>query len=312
MPEITAFLKVNSPFRVFNSPFRVFHNTLVLTKGELYYIIYFEVISMQNENKDLAERNVVKSNAIIQNARFELSIQEQKIIAYMCAKIDPHKPQEDIITLSVQEFIRICDIQEKGKIYRTVKETINKLLSRVLWIWVSEKEEMSIKWIERAWINRGSGIIKIKIDPEMKPYLYDLKQRFTQYQLKNVLKMNSRYAIQLFELFKSYEYRKVVSVSVDRLKKFLMIDKIKTYEDFGKFREKILTVAINEINRCSDITVSYEVSGKEVRRITELTFFIERKDNGQPDKQPKPKAPKTDEPYASYDINFLDGIGLID
>ena len=40
---------------------------------------------MQNEKKDLAERNVVKSNAIIQNARFELSTQEQKIIAYMCS-----------------------------------------------------------------------------------------------------------------------------------------------------------------------------------------------------------------------------------
>ena len=64
---------------------------------------------MQIKNKDLAERNVVKSNAIIQNARFELSTQEQKIIAYMCSKIDPRKP-EDIIFLSVQEFIKICEV----------------------------------------------------------------------------------------------------------------------------------------------------------------------------------------------------------
>ena len=45
------------------------------------------------------------------------------------------------------------------------------------------------------------------------------------------------------------------------------------------FTQQVLTVAINEINKYSDITVSYEVSGKEVRRITELTFFIERKDD---------------------------------
>ena len=121
--------------------------------------------------------------------------------------------------------------------------------------------------------------------------------------------MNSRYAIQLFELFKSYEYRKIVSVSVDRLKKFLMVDKVKTYENFGKFREKILTVAVNEINKHSDITISYEVSGKEVRKITELTFFIEPKDKKQANKQP---LSKTDEPDRSYDISFLDGIGLLD
>ena len=91
-----------------------------------------------------------------------------------------------------------------------------------------------------------------------------------------------------------------------------MVDKIKTYEDFGRFKQQVLTVAINEINRCSDITVTYEVSGKIVRKITELTFFIERKDNTQPGRQSKLKVPKTDEPQASYDIGFLDGIGLLD
>ena len=97
---------------------------------------------------------------------------------------------------------------------------------------------------------------------------------------------------------------------VDKLKKFLMVDKVKTYENFGKFREKILTVAINEINKHSDITVSYEVSGKEVRKITELTFFIKRKDNGQ---QPhNVLTDKAEEPDRSYDISFLDGIGLLD
>ena len=316
-PEITDFLKVKCPENIFKCPENIFkcpenifEIPLLLTKGQLYYIIDFEVISMQNKNKDLAENYVVKSNAIIQHARFQLSTQEQKIIAYMCSKINPRKPEQDIITFSVQEFIKVSGIQEQGNIYRAVKTAVDKLASRILWVWISNEEEMLIRWIDRAWINKGSGYIKIRIDPEMKPYLYDLKQRFTQYQLKNVLKMNSRYAIQLFELFKSYEYRKIVSVSVDRLKKFLMVDKIKTYEDFGRFKQQVLTVAINEINKHSDITVSYEVSGKEVRKITELTFFIKRKDNGQ---QPhNVLTDKAEEPDRSYDISFLDGIGLLD
>ena len=107
-----------------------------------------------------------------------------------------------------------------------------------------------------------------------------------------------------------YEYRKIVSVSVDRLKKFLMIDKIKSYDNFGVFKQQVLSVAINEINKYSDITITYEVSGKEVRKITELTFFIKRKDNGQ---QPhNVLTDKAEEPDRSYDISFLDGIGLLD
>ena len=263
----------------------------------------------KNTNKDLAERNVIKSNIVIQNARFELSTQEQKIIAYMCSKIDPRKPEEDVIFLSVQEFIGICGLKTQGgKIYSEVKETIGKLASRYLWVDLGDKEVL-VRWINTAEINKLSGFITVSIDPHMKPYLYDLKQRFTQYQLKNVLKMKSRYAIQLFELFKSYEYRKIVIASVDRLKKFLMVDKIKTYDDFGKFREKVLTVAIDEINEYSDITISYEVSGKIARKITELTFYIERKNNGQPKTKIKNK---TDEPQRSYDISILDGVGLLD
>ena len=177
-----------------------------------------------------------------------------------------------------------------------------------MWIDLGDKEVL-VRWINTVEINKLSGFITVSIDPNMKPYLYDLKQRFTQYQLKNVLKMKSKYAIQLFELFKSYEYCKIVIFSVDRLKKFLMVDKIKTYEDFGRFRQQVLTVAINEINKYSDITISYEVSGKIARRITELTFFIEHKDDGQTKTQNKNK---TDEPNRSYDMSILDGIGLLD
>ncbi len=261
---------------------------------------------MQNKNNSLAERKVIKNNAIIQNARFELTLQEQKIIAYICSKVTPSN-KDTSITISASEFIEVCGIQSQGKVYQRVKAVVDGLTDRKMWVEIEPNVEVTMRWVQRAWINKNNGQIKLELDELMKPYLYDLKQWFTQYQLKNVLKMNSRYAVQLFELFKSYEYRKIVSVSVDRLKKFLMVDKIKAYENFGKFREKVLTVAINEINRCSDITVSYEVSGKEVRRITELTFFIERKK-----KAPSKITDKTDEPERSYDISILDGIGLLD
>ena len=264
------------------------------------------MISMQNKSQGLAERKVIKSNAIIQNARFELTVQEQKIIAYICSKVTPNN--KDIsITISVSEFINICGIQSQGKVYNRVKEVVDGLTDRKMWVEIEPNVEVTMRWVQRAWINKNNGQIKLELDELMKPYLYDLKQRFTQYQLKNVLKMNSRYAVQLFELFKSYEYKNILIISVDRLKKFLMVDKIKTYDNFGRFKQQVLTVAINEINRCSDITISYEVSGKVVRKITELTFFIERKDNGQ-----SKITDKTDEPHRSYDIEFLDGIGLLD
>ena len=179
------------------------------------------------------EKNSVKKNFAVLKSRFELPVQGQKIIAYICLKIDPDDPEQEIITLSVQEFSKACGSQKQcGSVYHRTKEIINKLAECIL---VGESEKIPVQWIDRAWMNIGSGTVKIKIAPEMKPYFYELRQRITPSQLKNMLKMNSKYSIQLFELLKSCEHQKIASVRVDRLKKFLMIDKIKSYEDFGRF-----------------------------------------------------------------------------
>ena len=67
-----------------------------------------------------------------------------------------------------------------------------------------------------------------------------------------------------------------VNISLDELKYWLILDKCKTYDNFGKFREKVLDIAVREINKYTNIFVSYSCK-KTGRKVTGLSFFIQIK-----------------------------------
>ncbi len=53
----------------------------------------------QRKMMELRNYKVVKSNDLIQKSRFNLSLQEQKIILYLISKVKPEDTEEKIIRL---------------------------------------------------------------------------------------------------------------------------------------------------------------------------------------------------------------------
>ena len=66
------------------------------------------------------------------------------------------------------------------------------------------------------------------------------------------------------------------TVEVDDLKKKLMVENIKTYQNFAGFKRKVLDVAKKEINELTDIDVSFEPI-TQGRKVVQIRFKICRK-----------------------------------
>jgi plasmid replication initiation protein len=133
--------------------------------------------------------------------------------------------------------------------------------------------ETIVRWIERPYINRKSGIIKIKLDELMRPYLLQLKEHFTAYNLYYTLAMKGKYSIRIYELLKSYENLHECTFELENLKKMLSAEKYEVYKDF---RVKVLDTALKEINDFGDITVSYDIE-KNGRKVDKINFKIKSK-----------------------------------
>lgn len=214
---------------------------------------------------------IVKSNQLIQ-ARYELSLNEQKIILYAASKIDRELNNFNYIELDINDFTDL--LETKGKRYDEIRETVRELRTKEIIINTDEKEFIT-GWLSSITFYKNTGKIKLRFDDDLIPFLLQLKERFTRYQLKNILNLKSKYSIRLYELMKQYEFRKQKEFKLEELKKILFIeDKYDRVYDLEKY---ILKVAKQEINKHTDINIDYEKI-KTGRRITSILFTIESKD----------------------------------
>lgn len=228
--------------------------------------------SMAHENIiDARNKMVVKANDLIQKSRFDLSLQQQKIILYLISQIEPMDTEFKLYEFSIVDFCKVCGIDpESGDKYKEIKKAIKDIADKSVWIKTEYDEETLLRWVEKPYINRNSGTIKIKLDGDMKPYLLQLKSNFTQYELIYTLRFRSKYAIRLYELIKSIHYKDIVeykrAFKVEKLKELLNAENYKEYRDFKK---RVLIPSINEINNNSDknITLNELKRGNKVEYI---------------------------------------------
>ena len=227
----------------------------------------------------------IKSNDLIQKNRFELSLPEQKTVAYICSMIKPIDLKDSIqgipyqleYEFNIREYCKICGIDyDNGKNYLDIKFTLKRLSDRSMWL-ETETGEVLCRWLSKVWINKRSGIVKIRIDEDLAPYLFNLKEKFTQYQLYNILAMKSAFSVRIYELIKSYAYQKNKIFEINELKHLLMVDNVKSYERYPDFRRFVLEPAQKEINKLTDLNISYEPITKG-RKVVKIKFVIQYKD----------------------------------
>ncbi|MCL2410408.1 MAG: replication initiation protein [Treponema sp.] len=228
---------------------------------------------MDDLNK-IRNYKVVKANELIQKSRFDLNLQEQKIILYIISKIKPADLEFEEYSFSIQDFCEVCGFDNtSGKNYENIKKSLQDLRNKSVWIQINDKRQTTLAWFDKVTIDRGSGVVTLKIDDHMKPYLLALKSNFTQYELFYTLAMKSRYSIRLYELLKSHEFRINKIFGVDELKVLLSAEK---YERFPDFKRRVLDIAVKEINEVSDLNAEYEII-KKGRKSDNIDFEIRLK-----------------------------------
>ena len=236
----------------------------------------YERIAKRDERKnDGIEESrsmiVVKSNTLIQQTRYELSLQEQRILLYLISKIKPDDTEIKETEISIIDFCKVCgiDTQNKG-IYSYVKSILKNLADKSNWIEFEPDTETLVRWIDTLSIYKGSGTVKISLSRNLTPYLIGLRKQYTQIPLFNILPMKSKYGIRLYEILKSYANLGSKRIGIDELKKRLNAE---SYKDTSNFKKKVLFPALKDIERYGDIKVS-TIFIKTKNKITHIEFVI--------------------------------------
>lgn len=229
---------------------------------------------------ELRNKTVTKANDLIQKSRFNLSLQQQKIVLYLISQITPYDEDFKLYKFSIAEFCRVCGIDDNnGQTYRELKTAIKEIADKSLWVSIDEKRETLLRWIEKPYIDASSGTIQLRLDNDMKPFLLQLKENFTSYELLWTLHFKSKYTIRLYELVKSIHFHELECYqrrySVEELKRLLDGEVYKEYRDF---KRRALVPAVQEINQYSDKSISFEEI-RRGRKVLGIEFSISSKDS---------------------------------
>lgn len=231
-----------------------------------------------NERAELRlkrDYKVVKANTIIQRARYDLNIQELKILAFLFSMVKPTDQTGTQYTFRMTDFCRIVGIsQRSGTYYTQIKKSLKGLADKSFWAVDDKGRDILIRWVNKVIVNRSGSKITVMFHETIERFIHGIISDYTQYPLLACLPMRSAYSFRMYEILKSYAYMHEYKIDIDILKRQLMAER---YANFKDFRKKVLEVSIKEINTFTDLAVNYEVV-KKGNKVTELIFFMAQRD----------------------------------
>ena len=159
-----------------------------------------------------SESIITKSNDLIQKTKYALPKLEQKVLLAMMAQINPKEtPDADrVYSLSFSDFGRLAGVNMHDNTYlEYLKDTVKSLEDRSFWSLDPASDGHQYKVL--SWLQRGSTVndrdkqIRVRFNPEILPYLSQLKSNYTSYNVEYLLTMNSTYSMRFYEILLSYD-----------------------------------------------------------------------------------------------------------
>lgn len=250
-----------------------------------------------------------KSNFLI-GAKYKSSLLENKILAVSLTKVRKDENGQLISTVTASELKKYMK-KTNGSFYDQLYCCADNLANRQIVMEDRENNKfMILNIVQTALYDNGKFTVKYNADLEK--YLYGLQQNFTKLSLPVMMSFKSVYSFRLYELLKSKAYYPrdkkkaenlfritfslselkldlgAVNSSYDRVQRVLKgsspdydkaveAAKEKTFARWGDFKDRVIDVAVNEINSMPEacMNVSYEL-GKAGRggKVYEVSFIV--------------------------------------
>lgn len=248
----------------------------------------------------MKESNLVaKSNRLVE-ASYRLGLNEQRIILYAICRcrheqkgLLPNLP----VMITAEAFAKQFPHIGKGNVYQQLKDAMDALYDRSVTLYDTDPdtglpEVVKTRWISKASYVDGAGRIKVVFTPEVIKYITRLELEFTSYQIEKVGNMTSAYAVRMYELLAQHRAIGSRTLNLAWLREALQLE-AGEYKLTADFTRKVLDISVDQINKHSDITVSYKPK-KTGRAITDFVFKIK-------DREHKPKGDMTPSDQATRD-----------
>jgi len=231
---------------------------------------------LKSKKEEPKNQLIIQHNNLIE-AKYHLTLQEKRLVVLMSSHIKKEDKEFQTYTFSIQELSNFLELNNKN-LYKEIDTVVSKLFNRVLIIRNEiENSTTKISWLTYAKYWHGQGLVQLKFNEELKPYLLDIKERFTKIFLGDVIGLKSVHSIRFYELLKQYETIGIREIKLIDLREYCGI-RIDQYKKFNNLKKDVLESSKQEINSKTDLLIDYKEI-KTSRKVTAIQFSIKLNPN---------------------------------
>lgn len=225
-----------------------------------------------------AENYVVMANDMVRGTS-GLSLNEAKLLRLIIMQVRKDDKQFFKFKIRTDEFANLLQI-DKSNLYREMDKMSTHLLKEVIRIGDGNPRH---KWKKFQWISYceyDEGVLTIRLNDELAPYILGLQEYYTQYRLEEIVGFRSTYSLKIYEMInlglmgrKPHADKKYcVYVSLAEIRRATNTED--KFERISQFKAKVIDISVKDINKYSPYHVTVE-DFKESRSIVGFYFLVE-------------------------------------
>lgn len=223
---------------------------------------------MAKKNLSAVGGIVKKHNELIRTKIDIANVDGARILANLVACVQASDTDfKGIYRVEVKNFLN----DTSGRGYTRIKGVCRELAKAT-----AETEKQNLKGKHPIFttmpffskIEYVNGVIEAKFNPEIAPFLLELRRCFTEYHLEEYLRLPSIYSQRIFEILKSWSGLPEVEISMAELHR--MLDTPPSFrENFKAFRIRVLEKAHADIHEHTSLKFEWEPlkAGRSVEKI---------------------------------------------
>lgn len=255
---------------------------------------------------------VIKNEAIM--GKQSMDLREAKLIRLLIMQINKRDTELMEYEADITEIAKFLNI-DSSNLYRDIRSVCDSLTTRRLGI---KMEDPKQPWKFYPWLSMaeydGKGTIKIGLNEKIKSYVLELNELFTQYEMIDILAINSFYAIRIYEVIKKdytscRKYKNKFEYSIQELRE--LTDTEKKYSTIGAFKQNIIEIAEREINEKTDLLIKIEPI-KKSRKYIGFRFIVNEKSKMKSIESVEMAVVKDKEQQIPGQIDYADALKILD
>lgn len=246
----------------------------------------------KNEGRNMSDE-VVKTNRL-NMALQNLSIVEIRIV--QLAIVDSRETQKGLsadmpLRISAKRYADAFNV-DAATAYNVLMAAEATLFER-RFTFINERDNaVKSRWVSQVEYLKGEGAIEIIFTPAVVKEITRIdakkgKEWFTKYMLAQTAMLNSVYSVRLYELLVQWREGKETPIFELELFKGQLGIAVDEYKRICDFKRRVLDHAVKEINKKTDLQISYEPE-KNGRNVVGYKFLVfEKPKTKQPIKDAK-------------------------